>query len=603
MHRDADASKMITEAIRVTQQLVRDYPLAPKYRALLVELFVNHSATTSDVELARDPTLFEAALRLADENITRARHVPEYRLDYVKIHNNYAAHKYELGDWTGVEQILGKNEAQARSLVEEHGQVPEYHRQVIWLLHTRAKAREKINKLELAENDTRDALAHARRLVEILPKSAAASVELAGAHHQLGRALRNRSQHKDALVQLDEALRMLRPLYDKKSLSYAGRYQLGSTYLTHGSTRYDLKDFSGALESFQHGDDVLQAELKVSPKAGPPHDALALVYRNRGVVFTAMKQVDKADQAYRRSIVLQDRLFKEVAPEPNYGHTLMLHTERFFFFTLDYRPKRLGELEPILRRAVEVGEEIVKRDPKRKDYREYLGLMCNALGNILVIGNRFGEAEKFVLRMAEVGEELTRQDGTNRKYQEMRQQGWNNVVLVASATENDALLIKAAERLVALNPANVDELNGLAWYLATCRDVKLRDPARAIKLSEQSIAGLERESKDKAKLGDHYGTLGAAYCRNGQHALAVAKLARALELRPNDAATVTFNHYYLALSHWKLDDKKKAQEAYDVALKSIEKLTPNDEQHRAHLTRLRAEIAELLGIRLEPKKN
>ena len=59
----------------------------------------------------------------------------------------------------------------------------------------------------------------------------------------------------------------------------------------------------------------------------------------------------------------------------------------------------------------------------------------------------------------------------------------------------------------------------------------------------------------------------------------------------------SFDWFFLAMSHWQLDQKEEARKWYDQAVACMDKNQP----HTEDLRRLRAEAAELLGI--EKKKD
>jgi tetratricopeptide (TPR) repeat protein len=136
-------------------------------------------------------------------------------------------------------------------------------------------------------------------------------------------------------------------------------------------------------------------------------------------------------------------------------------------------------------------------------------------------------------------------------------------------------------------------LNELAWFLATCPDVKLRDPKQAVELAKKAV-----ELAPDA--GSNWNTLGVAHYRAGDWKAAVTTLEKAVQLRSGGTGS---DWFFLAMSHWKLNSKDRARQAYDRAVRWMDKHAAQDEEQR----RFRAEAAELLGIEEgtnpQPKRN
>jgi serine/threonine protein kinase/WD40 repeat protein len=132
-----------------------------------------------------------------------------------------------------------------------------------------------------------------------------------------------------------------------------------------------------------------------------------------------------------------------------------------------------------------------------------------------------------------------------------------------------------------------DLLNNQAWVLATHAEPKSRNPGRAVKLAQHAVELAPKE-------GMIWNTLGVAHYRCGDWKAAIAALTKSMELRNGGDS---FDWFFLAMGHWKLDQKKEARKWYDQAIAWMDKNQPQNEE----LRRFRAEAAELLGI--ENKKD
>jgi tetratricopeptide (TPR) repeat protein len=127
-----------------------------------------------------------------------------------------------------------------------------------------------------------------------------------------------------------------------------------------------------------------------------------------------------------------------------------------------------------------------------------------------------------------------------------------------------------------------DEAQPLAWIMATCPVVQIRDPAKAIEHAQKAV---EREPRQ----GAHWTTLGAALYRAGEWKAAIDALGRSTELR-NGGDSVDW--FFLAMAHWQLGHRDQARNLYDRAVEWMDKNQPRNDE----LKRFRAESAALLGV-------
>jgi Zn-dependent protease with chaperone function len=109
--------------------------------------------------------------------------------------------------------------------------------------------------------------------------------------------------------------------------------------------------------------------------------------------------------------------------------------------------------------------------------------------------------------------------------------------------KNYAETRQAYETSLSLKPDNPIVLNNLAWLLATCEDVRFRDPARALELARRA-AGLQ----ESAFILD---TLAESYFATGNFAEAVAAEQRALALAKGERShyEAQLRKFMLAASH------------------------------------------------------
>jgi WD40 repeat protein/Flp pilus assembly protein TadD len=149
-------------------------------------------------------------------------------------------------------------------------------------------------------------------------------------------------------------------------------------------------------------------------------------------------------------------------------------------------------------------------------------------------------------------------------------------------------------RAIELDPKDAGDHNTLAWLLATCPDVKLRDPHQAVKLAKKAV---QLEPKE----GIYWKTLGVAHYRAGDWKAAVAALDKSSDLKKGgDACTWLF----LAVAHHKLGNHDEARKRYDQAVEWMNKnraALGKDRTQAEELRRFRSEAEEVLQTLPPPR--
>src|SRR5262249_49891733 len=141
---------------------------------------------------------------------------------------------------------------------------------------------------------------------------------------------------------------------------------------------------------------------------------------------------------------------------------------------------------------------------------------------------------------------------------------------------------------IRLKPDDPPALNNLSWLLATCREVQLRDPRKAVELGKRAVELAPQEA-------GYWNTLGIAHYRNGDWKASIEVLTQSVQRRKSSDRSAfreggdSSDFFFLAMAHWQLGDKKAARVWYDKAVQCMDKNEPKD----AALRRFRAEAAAL----------
>jgi tetratricopeptide (TPR) repeat protein len=155
--------------------------------------------------------------------------------------------------------------------------------------------------------------------------------------------------------------------------------------------------------------------------------------------------------------------------------------------------------------------------------------------------------------------------------------------------------IDAYEESIRIQPESASALNNLAWLLAVCPELQLRDAKRAVELANKAVKLAPRNAS-------FWNTLGTTQFRAALWQDAISALKRSEEIDPRSFA-FGHNSFFLAMSHCQLGQNDEARDWYDQAVKWIEENRASLEKDgRAHeLRRFRVEADEFLGISSPPR--
>jgi tetratricopeptide (TPR) repeat protein len=293
--------------------------------------------------------------------------------------------------------------------------------------------------------------------------------------------------------------------------------------------------------------DYCRAAVAIRPSSAYAHGILGYC------LFWGAGDTDAAIRAFQQALVLEPKI-------------------AWVLGNLSYALTSKGDLNG----AIACVQKAIEADPTNFDVRFHLGYLLQRQG-------RGDEAITCLKEAVVAARELIR---LNPDQPELRSHFINELRKHGLYKELEAEYREA----IRLKPDDSVPHNDLAWLLATCPDLKVRDPQQAV---EQAQKGVELAPDQ----GGYWTTLGVARYRNGNWKSAIEALMKSAQLRNGGDG---FDFFFLAMAHWQLNEKEKARASYDQAVNFMDKNDPENEE----LKRFRAEAAALLGLAkaAEPQK-
>jgi tetratricopeptide (TPR) repeat protein/serine/threonine protein kinase len=453
--------------------------------------------------------------------------------------------------------------------------------------------------------DLDDAVIACRKAIELDP-------DLSVAYSNLALALRDQGKPLDALAALHKALE-LRP---DDATTYC---ELGSTFETLGQPEDAIEAYRKSIQvnpdatcsynklgaillnrkKFGEALEAFQAVARLEPNSSIAHSNVGIALKNLGRFKEAIAACRHAMELAPESAAAVRSLGNVLRANLQFAEAIAALRK-----AIELDPKyveahvdlgealedsgRLDEALDVIRKAIELDPNCVsahnnlssvlytldKMDEAVASVRKAIELDPNEaaphynLGTMLAYQGKFAEATPALRKAVEL--------------QPNDVDSHSGLAEVLAQSGDLPAAVAEYEKTIELAPSNPGPLGDLAWLLTTWGDPTLRNPQRAIELSEKATQ-LAPEN------GRAWNSLGVAKYRAGQWKAAIEALEKSIELEHQGDAV---HYFFLAMSRWQLEEQDKARQLYEQAVAWMGKNAPDHEM----LIRFRAEAAELLGI-------
>jgi serine/threonine protein kinase/Flp pilus assembly protein TadD len=389
---------------------------------------------------------------------------------------------------------------------------------------------------------------------------------------------------ENALAASRRSLALLQPLIVANPDNAAYINARGAAYVSIGRAEWDRRRKFDADAPWRQAAADFQALVRAHPHDGGYQLNLAKSINNIGMYNYVYGDADTAKECFQRVIGLLDRLPQSYADTPTCWMTkagaltnsAMLKRQQG---DVDEALKLLAQGKQLLAKAL-------NKSPTDPVAHDFLFNHCWHMAETSRVAGRPEAAAEAVealvwalperLDAYHYGAELLLQCA------ELAETIENPVPALAFKYRQRAReLVAAAEGAADRTPERIERF---AWFLVTCRDESLRDPARAIELAQSAAA--EAPMRDRPWL-----TLALAHYRAGDWAAADEALQKSLERTPDNSG---------AAPHWLLQamilfENGETNEAHRCHQRARDWLSRHHSTQDDTLM-LAAEAATLLGI-------
>jgi serine/threonine protein kinase len=563
--RSEEAAPILRRVLVLCEKLAAEHPEIPAHRRRLARLRISLGsvqARSSGTRAAEEE--YRSALALADK---LAEEFPKDGYCYLQ-----AEILHKLGDLLAQTDAQEAEKAYRKVLaIRVVALAEDPHRQwnrfsVIWTQTSLAHLLRTKGRLSEAEEPYRQAIALGERLVADFPNTLNYRSQLCGCLAELGELLEATTRSAEA----EEAYRRAWAVATDQVRPEA--QPPGHWFERLNRSQILLVKLLSAADRTQEVEAQYRRELALweklaaqSPGVPDYRNCLARTYCLLGEFLVADKRPQDAEKVFLQNITRLEETLNlqkaKVGPDDPEMRNYLTRSQACLVKLLT-TAGRTNEVEAHYRHALTLWENLATRSPAIPNYRDELVRAYRLLGEFLVANKRPEEVENLSFQAIAVFEKV-----------------WN--LQKAKLAPDDP---GASHQLGVA-------LNNLAWRLATCPDVKLRKPKRAVELANKAVALAPKN-------GSFWNTVGVAHYRAGDWQACLDALKKSAEFPP---AATSWDWFFQAMAHWQLDDKERACQYYQQAVDWMAKNAPENEE----LRRFRAEASDLLGLHenANPKKD
>jgi len=575
------AEKAYERAIELGEALVEQFPDIPEYKLLLARVL--HDSVRI-IWLADRFDEIERRLRraasLTDELLATSPSQRAYRHIAARVQRAIGALLVELGRPGDAEVAFERARAVWKSLVDQNPNEAELQQGLASVVADLVHRMIATNRFAEAEKMVRGHTSLIERLL-----SASATPTLRQAHGDSWQMLGLVLEHEERFQEAITAYRKACPIFDALSREFPGVPTFASKsahVLTRLSAAYGrLGRWKDAVQAGRECVEKLGALVTSYPDLPRYKTDLAAAHGDLGTLYSWAQRPEDAEREYKRAIEIHDALADTL------HNAFDRHNRAVAYYNLSQTVRDRVQAERLCRRSIELLRGIVEDHGTVALYRQTLARSLATLGKALRDSAQgFDEGKACFEEAVKIMKALVDAYAENPEYpiDLARYHLWYALLCETQPAEQQTAA-REYRNAVRLFPNEVELLNRLAWFLATCSDRDVRNPSEAVEVAERAVEAAPEDAGVR-------NTLGVALYRNGDWKAAVKALDRSMQLASGGDA---YDWLVLAMAYWQLGDKQLARKWCDKAVAWMDENKSDDDE----LKRLRAEAEKVLGIQKE----
>jgi serine/threonine protein kinase/tetratricopeptide (TPR) repeat protein len=531
-------------AIDLGERLAAESPTELSYRRAVAS---SHDCLASLLRLTGDRDEAARHLReavdLGERLIADFPAVPDCRQRLANSHDQFGQLLHESGELAAAEEHYQQAQTLRARLAEDFPDAPGYRQDLAGSHNSLGNLLRQTGQWAAAEQHYRRALDLKTRLAACFADLPVYRRTLAMSHRNLADLLARRDREESA-----RHFRLALDLQARLAAEFpavpAYRLDLADTHGCLGRLMAEAGNRAAAAEHFGEAFTLYTGLAAEAPSVPVYRQYLAITQENLGKIRKDDGDVAAAQRHFRQALELERPRAGDPPPQPHQRECLAIT-----HYNLGGLLAEQGDpaaAEPHLREALAIRTRVAAEFPKLPQYCQYLADSHRALGDLFWHSGDRGEAADHYRQALDLWTALTAEDSAG-------------------------------------DEANAR--NEFAWFLATCPDLRFRNPARSVALARKAVEGAPQH-------GTYWNTLGAAHYRAGDAKAAAAALEKSVQLRQGGDC---FDWLFLALAYAQLGDPDKARAWYEKVARMDNPRAGGEE-----LRRLRAEVEGRLGLPRRP---
>jgi serine/threonine protein kinase/tetratricopeptide (TPR) repeat protein len=508
----------------------------------------------------------EKALEFYSQFLAQHGDDPQLRLATARAAIRAGVLQSELGHWEPSE----KNLTQAISLFDSLPVTDASAEERLGALLHLAHVRRRLERWSESEATYQEAIDSGKRLVAGHPDNDRYTIVLANALINICVVLNHDQRWDESEKTFGQAIRLLRQMIERR-LSTSQSPSAGEAELTaskSAASPFSPADEIRASRELRERLAGSSSQILRQLAAGKYLTELALCLDDLGLLLYRRGKTAEASEAYMEAFELRHLAHLQSPSELWMG--LYLARSHTHLGEVAERLQRPEDAAARYREAITWLDRLHKEAPARVDYTVDLGQAYASLAGVRLDQEQFADAISNYRLAVAIQEQLVANTPAVNSLKRNLAASIDGLGRALAANGEDREALEAYRRALQVDGTYAQTLNNLAWRLLIARDHTLRDPAKALQLSQQAV-----ELNPKSRASWH--TLGTAQFRAGSLDAAEKSLQKSMDIGKGGSA---HDWFYMAAIQAKRGNAVEARSWFDRAKAWRESQMPRDGELR-----------------------